>query len=119
MLKVIAFLFVIFPHSTFATQPIKIEIGKSYEGYSNDELRKRVWQLEKAVAQLQDQVFQLAIKDNSQPTSEWTCQIQSFGKTHVASGKTESKARSMVVKKCSEASNAIHCDAKDAECGNE
>ncbi len=96
--------------------------GKSYEGYSNEELRRRVWQLEKAVSQLQQQVFQLAIKGNSTISNSgapWTCQIQSFGKTHIAAGSTRASALAQVLKKCSDATNAIHCNEPDVKCDNE
>jgi hypothetical protein len=106
-----------------AIEPIHIEIGANYESYSNEELRRRVWQLEKAVAQLQDQVFQLAMRNGTTtptPTNNnWTCQMQSFGKTHVASGNTRSSALAQVLKKCSDATNAVHCHESDVKCDNE
>lgn len=103
-----------------AIDPIRIEIGKNYEGYSNAELKRRVWQLERAVNQLQEQVFQLAMRDSSNRGSgNWTCSLQSFGKTHVAGGNTKASALAQVLKKCSDASNAIHCKEEDAKCDNE
>lgn len=100
---------------------VRIEIGKNYEGYTNDELRRRVWQLEKAVAQLQDQVFQLAVRDGGSRggTGDWTCQIQSFSKTHIASGRTKARALAEALKKCSDATNAIHCHEEDVKCDNQ
>jgi len=106
------------PAQAKSVEPIRIEIGKNYDGYSNKELRRRVWQLEKAVAQLQDQVFQLAVK-SSTGTGSWTCQIQSFGKTLVAAGQTKASALAQVLKKCSDATNAIHCNESDVKCDNE
>jgi hypothetical protein len=105
-----------------AAEPIRIEIGRNYERYSNDELRRRVYDLERAVAQLQDQVFHLSIRERGNPTAparpapEWTCSIQSFGKTHVATGNTRASAIAQVLKKCSDASSAIHCQDSDAKC---
>ncbi|MFN8792535.1 MAG: hypothetical protein ACK5Y2_13860 [Bdellovibrionales bacterium] len=105
---------------TQAADPIRIEIGKSYDGYTNDELRRRVWQLEKAVSQLQDNVLQLAMnKGSAAPTKLWTCQIQSFGKTHLASGETKASALAQTLKKCSDATSAIHCEESDVSCGND
>lgn len=111
-------------------EPIHIEIGKSYDGYSEEELRRRVWQLERAVAQLQDQVFQLAVRDSysnnngsqfaeKTAKNEWTCTIQAFGKTHIGNASTRASALAKVQKKCSEASNAIHCSESEAKCSNE
>ena len=110
--------------SAKAITPIRIEVGKDYEGYSNEELRRRVWQLERAVSQLQDQVFELAIRDggtriNIPSTAMWTCSIQSFGKTHVSTGMTKASAQADALRKCSDATNAIHCHDTDVKCGNE
>ena len=104
-----------------AQESFHIEVGKNYEKYSDEELRRRVWQLEKAVAQLQDQVFQLALKNGSQNSGSgnWTCQIQSFGKTHIANGSTKASALAQVLKKCSDATNAIHCSEAQVKCDNE
>lgn len=112
----------------FAIDPIRIEIGQNYDRYSNDELRRRVYDLERAVAQLQAEVFHLSLKDRmnpkttanpTAPTKEWTCTLQAFGSTHVGEGKTRSKALAKVLKKCSDASDAIHCRESDAKCGDE
>jgi hypothetical protein len=104
-----------------AIEPIRIEIGGSYDGYSNEELRRRVWQLERAVNQLQDQVFQMATRDGGrrERTKDWSCRLQSFGKTHVSSGNTKASALAQVLKKCSDASNAVHCSESEAKCDNE
>lgn len=106
-----------------AQDPIRIEIGENYGKYSNEELRRRVYQLERAVAQLQQQVFQLAVNNNggskSVDSSIWTCHMQSFGKTLTASGNTKASALAQVLKKCSDSSNAIHCNESDAKCGND
>lgn len=99
----------------------KIEIGGDYQHYSKKELRRRVWQLERAVSQLQDQVFQLAM-DNNRPHygsgRPWTCHIQSFGETFTAGGGTRASAVAQVLQKCSKASSSIHCKEKDASCDN-
>jgi len=116
------FLVLTLPYSVHADETIHLDIGKSYEGYTNDELRRRVWQLERAVAQLQDQVFQLALQNRSGAapvTQLWTCQIESFGKTHVASGTTRASALAQVLKKCGDATNAVHCQESNVKCGNE
>lgn len=116
--------------SVFASMPLvaeeifRIEVGRDYGRYTNDELRRRVWQLERAVDQLQMRIYQLEAKPVIQPVvatpeKEWTCHIQSFATTHVASAKTKSAALADVLKKCSEASHAMHCNAKDAKCDSE
>ena len=102
-------------------QVVRVDFGPSYENYSNEELRKRVWTLERAVAQLQDQVFQLAVRkdDSVLPRVQWTCQIQSFGKTFVSNASTRASASAQVIKKCSDATSAIHCADRDLKCDNQ
>jgi hypothetical protein len=113
------------PVSAFAEEPVRLVPGKDYATYSNEELRRRVWQLERAVTQLQEQVFQLALRERSPGPGHgsgggtWTCQIQSFGKTFVAAGLTKASALAQALKKCSDATNAIHCSEKDVKCDDE
>ncbi len=99
----------------------KIEIGTNYEKYSKSELRRRVWELERAVYQLQEQVFHLAM-DKNRPSygggQSWTCSIQSFGKTFTSTKPSKGAARAEVLKDCSNASNAMHCDREDVKCEN-
>jgi hypothetical protein len=115
--------------TTSKAETIKIQAGHDYHGYSNEELRKRVWNLEQAVAKLQDQVFQLAMNNsnnagsnfngNQPQNNAWTCHMESFGKTFVSSGNTKASALAQVLKKCADATNAIHCSEEDAKCDNE
>lgn len=104
----------------------KIEIGDNYERYSEKELRRRIWQLERAVAQLQQQVFQLAINNQNNNGNSvgmggalWTCQISAFTDTFVASGTTKASALAQVLKKCGDKSNPMHCPEDKAKCGND
>lgn len=114
------------PLSTQATprEVFKIEIGSDYENYSTTELRRRVWELERAVYQLQEQVFQLAMNNNKRPKygngygnkNTWTCSIQSFGKTFTSTKSSQGAAKAEVLKDCSSATNAMHCDREDIKC---
>ena len=103
-----------------SAQTIVIEPGNKYQNYSNEELRRRVYDLERAVAKLQDQVFQLATgKPHAESQNLWTCQMQAFGTTFVASGTTKASALAQVMKKCSDKTNAIHCGESNAKCDNQ
>lgn len=122
MLKIaLATFAVILTQAASAEEVFRIQVGRDYSRYSNEDLRRRVWELERAVAQLQGQVFALAMKGNAPvaAVNNWTCTMQSFGETHVASGNTKASALAQVIKKCSDASNAIHCDEDKAKCGND
>src|SRR5687767_2636984 len=101
----------VFSLSALADDVIRIEVGRDYKGYSNSELRRRMWDLERAVMQLQTRVFQLEVKPVNvvAPIRPWTCTLQSFGTTHVASESSRMAALAMVLKKCSDATNAVHC----------
>lgn len=117
-----AFLLLLCSFSSHAIEPIRIDVNKNYEGYSNEELRRRIYQLERAVAQLQDQVFQLAIRESGSGSTgggNWSCHMESFGKTDIASGITRASALAQVLKKCSDATNAVHCHESDVHCDNE
>ena len=112
--------FITIPSYSKSREVFKIEVGSNYDSYSNKELRRRVWQLERAVEQLQEQVFQLAMDKNGPGyghTGLWTCHIQSFG-THTATGLTRAGALAEVLKKCGDASNPIHCKENDVKCDN-
>jgi hypothetical protein len=45
--------------------------------------------------------------------------MQAFGTTYVSSGNTRASALAQVIKKCSDATNAIHCPESNAKCGND
>ncbi len=107
---------------------IRIEVPRGerdFESYSNRELRRRVNQLERAVRQLQERVFELEYgKNTPTPTATpekalWTCRIDSMGKIHTATAKTKAKAMADLISKCSSATSSVHCDESDAKCGNE
>jgi hypothetical protein len=97
----------------------RIKIGKDYNRYSNEELRERVWQLERAVEQLLMRIYHLEGKPSQAPAKEWTCRIQSFGKTHRASGSSRGSATAKVLEQCSDASHAVHCKDSDVKCDSD
>lgn len=104
--------------SAFASDITIVMPGKDYGKYSNDELRMRIWNLEKAVMQLQQKVFALELGQTSTPgAGQWTCMIKSFGKTFTSTAPTKMKAMADVVADCSKATNAVHCDEDEVKCG--
>lgn len=126
VLLIVTVCFLPFAHAKKKDETIiRIESGSNYDKYSNEDLRRRVWELERAVQQLQNQVFQLAMNGNDSGSTfngngnNWTCQMSSFGKTLVSSGNTRASALAQVLKKCADNSNAVHCREADAKCGNE
>ena len=120
----LAFALLVSSFMSFAAdeQVYRIDTGGDYRYYSNDDLRRRVWELERAVMQLQSEVFRLSIQNQSsgfRPGGLWTCQVQAFGKTHVASNSSRNTAVALVLKKCGDASNPIHCRESNVRCESE
>lgn len=97
-------------------QVIRIEVGDK-SGSSKDALERRVWDLERAVRQLQNRIFDLEADKGRPSGGKTTCTISSMGKVHMATEDTEMLAKSVVLKKCADATNAIHCEKSDVECG--
>ncbi len=104
--------------SVFASDITIVMPGKDYGKYSNDELRMRIWNLEKAVMQLQQKVFAIELaQSGSAGSGHWTCMTKSFGKTFTSTAPTKMKAMADVVADCSKATNAVHCDEDEVTCG--
>ena len=92
---------------------IKIEIGEDYNHYSKSELRRRVYNLERAVYQLQEQVFHLSMNQAQRPIENpWTCMAEAFGKTFSATRGTKGSAKAEAMSQCTAKHNAMHCDVK-------
>jgi hypothetical protein len=104
------------------TTVFRVEAGRNYDRYSNSEMRRRIWELERAVAQLQERVFQLERTPVitqpviQPPRHRWTCRMQSFGDTHVATAESRGAALAQVLKACGDATNPIHCKESAVKC---
>ncbi len=87
----------------------RIEIGKDFKSYTNQDLQRRVWELERAVNQLQIRVFQLEAKPIDAPQT-WSCTISAMGVPFVGTGSTKAVANSAVLDKCkAEAKDTFFC----------
>jgi len=114
MKKYLVLACVLFTFSAMAKDVIKIEIGDDYKSYSNKELRKRIWRLERAVWQLQEKVFDLQHSSRTKPLKEWNCSVSALGDYFSAAGETKAIAKAKVIKKCSKKQDSFFC--KDAKC---
>ncbi len=127
--KIILFLIttILLGSTTFADRDrvLRIEIGKDYKNYSNSDLRRRVWQLEQAVDQLQRRVFELELKDEfEKPKPEvikkeedkWFCKITAMGKDYAATGPTKPKAKMNAIEACKKESSGDGFFCKDPVC---
>jgi hypothetical protein len=104
------FLAVFLSTPVFALDVFEIKAGQNYRTYSTEELRRRVWELEKAVLQLQQRVFAME-SHRPQPVGDtWVCEISTFGKRFSATGATRAVAEHNVTERCLQGSDsAFHC----------
>lgn len=104
-----------------AEEVFRIEIG-SRENGSREEMSRRVYELERAVQQLQRRVFELELKKtedkSSVTTSMTTCYITTaFNGTFSATEMTETAARAKALEKCSAVVQGIGCEEHRLKCG--
>ncbi len=116
-MKKILFLSVVMFSVSVSAEVFRIEFDSDMNSLSKRDLRKRVWKLERAVAQLQEKVFELSYSKPKRVKTKkkHTCYVSAFGKTFTASERTETAAKADVLAKCSKDSHAMHC--KDITCG--
>lgn len=106
---------------------VRIEVGRNDGNVSNDELRRRVWELERAVQQLQMRVFSLEVTGAQRPASvpaepaqpKVTCFIKTpFDGTFSATESTETAAKAAAMEKCStKVKVGFHCEEDRVKCG--
>ena len=120
-MKVIALLVTLlcFGGQSNADEIIKIEIGSEKAKYSQSDLQKRVWMLERAVWQLQKRVIELeAAQEKEKEKKEsntWGCIIEAMGGVYSATGATRAVAEANVIAACKkERGDSFFC--KDAKC---
>lgn len=109
-------LFTLFSLSVgYSKSIIKIEIGQDYKNYSNKELRRRLWNLERAVWQLQQRVFHLEASDSTPAKEEsWICKVSAMGENFSELGTNKSIATHKVLEKCKGKIDSFFC--KDPVC---
>lgn len=110
-------LFFLAPLSGYgAAEVYRIESGNDYNRYSERELRKRVWELERAVAQLQARVFQLEGTPASAPVVDsWACTVKAMGQSYVGTGPTKAVATAKAQESCKTGQNGstFHCSTPE------
>lgn len=87
----------------------------SFEGRrrADDELRRRVWELERAVQHLQHRVATLEATPAAPivvAERPWTCRVSAFGRTFIKTMPTRGQAEAHVMQACSNDSAAMHCE---------
>ena len=100
-----------------AEEIFRIEVGRDYNRYTQRDLQRRVWDLERAVAQLQARVFELELSrlKNPSPTpappalDTWLCKISAMGVTYTGTGATRAIAEHKVMETCKEKADDFFC----------
>jgi len=109
-------LLVLAPLTTYgAAEVYRIESGHDYNRYSDRELRKRVWELERAVTQLQARVFQLEGTPQTAPVDSWACTVKAMGQSYVGTGPNKAVASAKAQENCKtgQSGNSFHCSTPD------
>lgn len=101
--------------SAHAEEIFRIEVGRDYNRYSQRDLQRRVWELERAVSQLQARVFELELSNLKSPTptpaplETWLCKISAMGVTYTGTGATRAVAEHKVMETCKEKADDFFC----------
>jgi len=101
--------------SAQAEEIFRIEVGRDYNRYSQRDLQRRVWELERAVSQLQARVFELELSNLKSPTptpaplETWLCKISAMGVTYTGTGATRAVAEHKVMETCKEKADDFFC----------
>ena len=110
--------FLVFGSMAKAEEVFRIEVGRDYNNYSQRDLQRRVWELERAVAQLQARVFQLEYSRVAapppKPVDTWICKVTAMGVTYSGTGATKAVAEQAAIEDCKSKAEDFFC--KDAKC---
>lgn len=101
--------------SAKADQVFRIEFGKDPQRYSESDLKQRVWELERAVSQLQQKVFQIE-SGKSSTSDTWICTISTMGQIYEGTGGSKAVATSAVIKNCKNGQDGDGFFCKDPKC---
>ncbi len=112
-MKITVLLTILLTNLAMSQSIFRIEIGDDYKNHSNKELKRRIWRLERAVAQLQDKVFDLQTQ-GSRSQKTWICTLSAMGENYSAAGETKAIAKAKVLKECSKKGDSFFC--KNPKC---
>lgn len=104
--------------TSLRAEPVfRIEVGNDYKQYSQSDLQRRVWELERAVHQLQARIFQLEMEKPKVATADsWLCKVNAMGDTHVGTGGSKAVATANAISACMAARGGDGFFCKNASC---
>jgi hypothetical protein len=101
MKKIFLGLALITSAKAFSETVFKIEIGDNNKKKVNvTDLQERVWDLERAVAQLQGKVFDLETAPQPKLAASWICSVEAMGENHTGTGATKAEASQAAISAC-------------------
>ena len=104
---------------TFADDVFRIEIGPDYRRDKDSDLKRRIWELERAVGQLQARVFQLEAKPVPVVEKDsWVCTIEAMGQTYTGTGTSRALATKAAMEACKAGRNGDTFFCKTPRCEN-
>lgn len=82
------------------------------------DLTKRIYELERAVSQLQNALFQLSTRPAAAPVNKplISCSLNAFGQRYSGTGETANLARQRAADACAAQNNAMFCKPEKANC---
>jgi len=110
---ILAIAVVLLSQSSIPGDIFKIEVKKDFNNYSDADLKKRVWELERAVLQLQQKVFEMEMGHTESTAATWICKTNAMGESFSAYGGPRAVAENLVMEKCKAASSSkdgFFCD---------
>ncbi|MBY0370160.1 hypothetical protein K2X33_05700 [bacterium] len=100
----------------------RIEISPEGRDSSAREMNRRIRQLERAVSQLQQRVFDLettpsvTIQAPAKKEKSWICTVKAMGETYTGTGTTKAIAAEKSLEKCSKGRGGDTFFCKDPKC---
>lgn len=115
-MKIIIAIATLFVSASLSAEPVfRIEVGNQNQPSNQSDLQRRVWELERAVHQLQARVFQL---EGQKPTAadSWICKVTAMGTTYSGTGGSKAVASDIAIKACTSARGGDGFFCKDPKC---
>lgn len=104
------------PNSSYSEPIIRIDVGSTAGSSSNQELQKRVHDLERAVIQLQKRVFELEdVKAKPLTSDSWICYATAMGETFTGTGGSKPVASNNATEACAKTKDRFFCKIERCE----
>ncbi len=115
--------FFIFAAALNAEEIFRIHVGKNQESSresskenSNSDLQRRVWELERAMFQLQQKVYHLDETKNEAKPDSWVCTFEAMGELYTGTGGSKAVATSKALEACKNAHKGDGFFCKSVKC---